>query len=80
MPWIELPADDATPALERATKQFRDQGRPVPGVVAIMKPDPRTLRAVLQMNMAVTFGGSSLGQRREELIAASVSALNDCFY
>ena len=33
-----------------------------------------------RMNGAVTFGGSSLGRLREELIAASTSALNDCFY
>jgi hypothetical protein len=45
-----------------------------------MKPAPATLRAVLRMNDAVTFGGSSLGRRREELVAASVSALNSCFY
>ncbi len=52
----------------------------MPAVVAVMKPSPRTLRAVLQMNSAVTFGGSVLGRRDEELIATAVSALNDCFY
>jgi len=78
--WIELPGDEDTPALARLTKRYRDQGRPVPAVVAALKPNPANLRAVVQMNMAVSFGGSTLGRRREELIATAVSALNDCFY
>ena len=80
MAWIELPDDQSSPALTRATAAYRNQGRDVPAVVAVMKPSPRTLRAVLQMNSAVTFGGSVLGRRDEELIATAVSALNDCFY
>jgi hypothetical protein len=80
MAWIELPEDEETPELSRATKRYRDEGRPVPAVVGIMKPRPKTLRGVMQMNYAVTFGGSSLGRGREELIASAVSAWNDCFY
>ena len=80
MAWITLPDDDATPALARATKPWRSQGRAVPAVIAVMKPAPRTLRGVMQMNNAVTFGGSRLGARREELIATATSCLNDCFY
>jgi len=80
MPWIHLPADDATPDLERTTRRYGAAGRPVPGIVAVMKPAPKTLRAVLRMNEAVTFGGSRLGRRREELIATAVSCINDCFY
>jgi len=78
--WIDLPGDEDSPRLARLTRSYRAEGRPVPAVVAIMKPSPRTLRAVLQLNTAVTFGGSVLGRRTEELIATSVSALNDCFY
>ena len=80
MAWIDLPDDDATPELDRATRAWRTQGLPVPSVVAVMKPSARALRGVMQMNNAVTFGGSSLGRRREELIATATSALNDCFY
>ena len=80
MPWISIPEDDATPELERATRPWRREGRRVPGIVAVMKPAPRTLRGVLQMNNAVTFGGSRLGRRREELIATATSSLNECFY
>ena len=80
MSWINLPDDDATPELERLTKPYRNEGRPVPSVVAAMKPNPRAMRAILQMNGAVTFGGSTLGRYREEFIATAVSALNECFY
>jgi len=80
MSWLKLPADDATPEVERATRRYRKAGRAVPAVIAPMKLNPTALTSVLRMNMAVTFGGSALGRRREELIASAVSALNDCFY
>ena len=80
MPFIELPDDEATPELRRLTKPYRDAGRAVPSVVAIMKQSGKALRGVMQMNHAVTFGGSCLGRKREELIATTTSALNDCFY
>ena len=80
MAWIKLPGDEDTPELARSTKPYRQAGRPVPAVVGVMKPNPKTLRSVLQMNFSVTFGGSSLGRVREETIATAVSAWNDCFY
>ena len=79
MSWLKLPGDTETPELERITRSYRKKGS-VPSIVAVMKHNPKALKAVLQMNYAVTFGGSSLGSRREELIASSVSALNQCFY
>ena len=78
--WIDLPSDTSTRELDRITRHWRDQGRGVPCIIASMKPSPDTLQAVNRMNAAVTFGGSVLGPRREEIIAASTSALNDCFY
>ncbi len=80
MAWIDLPDDEETPELARATRAWRKRNVPVPAVIAIMKPNPKALRGVMQMNNGVTFGGSRLGQRREELIATATSALNDCFY
>jgi hypothetical protein len=80
MAWIPLPDDEATPQLSRLTAVYRQEGRPTPSVIAVMKPSPRAMRAVLAMNSAVTFGGSRLGRATEELIATAVSALNECFY
>ena len=80
MSWLKLPDDQANPALARLTQPYRNDGRPTPSVIAAMKHNPAAMRAVLQMNAAVTFGGSTLGQYREELIASVVSGLNECFY
>jgi hypothetical protein len=78
--WIDLPGDEETPELARLTKPYKAKGRAVPSVVAVMKPSPNTLKTVLRMNYAVSFGGSSLGHRREELTSVAVSAISDCFY
>lgn len=80
MAFIELPGDEDSAELARATAKYRNEGRAVPSVIALMKHNPRALRAVMQMNNAVTFGGSSLGRRREEFIATCVSAFAFCFY
>ena len=78
--WIDLPGDIDNVDVARATKKWQKQGRQTPAVIAAMKPSPDTLRAVDRMNMAVTFGGSVLGRRREELLATLTSAVNECFY
>ena len=69
--WIDEPDDQATDKLSRITKHWRDQGRRTPSVIGVMKISPNTLVGVNRMNQAVTFGGSVLGRRREELIAAA---------
>jgi len=80
MSWLELPDDDATPELKRATAQWRREQRPVPAVIAVMKHRPNVLRTVSMTNAAISFGGSTLGRRREEMISTFVSAINDCYY
>ena len=80
MSWIRLPADTETSDLERSTAEWRDRGVEVPTVIAAMKHNPGALDAVMNLSRAVTFGGSVLGRRREELIASAVSAYNSCFY
>ena len=78
--WLKLPEDDASAELSRALKTWTGQNIVVPTVVAAMKHDPKALRAVMQTNNAISFGGSVLGRRREELVAVTVSAYNECFY
>ncbi|MEE2787073.1 MAG: hypothetical protein VX589_07010 [Myxococcota bacterium] len=80
MTWFTLPDDEATPLLTRLTSIYRRQGRPTPGVVSAMKANPDAMRALLQLNAQITFGSSSLGRYREELIATTTSGLNQCFY
>lgn len=80
MAWLTVPDDAATPELERMTEPWRRRGEQVPPVVAVLKRNSRAFDAVLGLNYALAFGASSLGRRREELIATWVSALNACFF
>ncbi len=49
-------------------------------VMRIFSLNPELLRRVREMNSLITFGGSSLGRRREEMIATLVSSINRCHY
>lgn len=52
----------------------------VPNVIKCMSLRPEALLGVWRMNMGITFGASTLGRAREEMIATAVSALNHCHY
>jgi AhpD family alkylhydroperoxidase len=80
MAWLTIPGDTETPELEQLTLPWRTRGEQVPPVMAVLKGRPRAFRAVLELNYALSFGASSLGRWREELIAVWVSALNQCFF
>ncbi len=49
-------------------------------VIRCMSLDPEAARAVMELNRAVTFGGSRLERYQEEAIATIVSATNRCRY
>jgi len=49
-------------------------------VIRCMSLDPDAARAVMELNRAVTFGGSRLERYQEEAIATIVSATNRCRY
>jgi alkylhydroperoxidase family enzyme len=55
-------------------------GGRVPNIMKCMGLRPDALMGVWRLNMAITFGASTLGRRREEMIATAVSALNHCHY
>jgi hypothetical protein len=42
--------------------------------------NPEAVLAVKQLNVACSFGASSLGVRREEMLATFISRLNECDY
>ena len=52
----------------------------IPNVIKSMSLRPEALLGVWHMNMGITFGASTLGRAREEMIATAVSALNHCHY
>ncbi len=49
-------------------------------IIRCMSLDPEAARAVMELNRAVTFGGSRLERYQEEAITTIVSATNRCRY
>lgn len=49
-------------------------------VIRCMSLNPAAMHAVMELNRAVTFGGSTLTRVQEEIIAATVSTINRCRY
>jgi alkylhydroperoxidase family enzyme len=52
----------------------------LPPVMQCMSLHPQAMLGVKRLNEQVTFGASTLGGRREEMIATVVSASNECDY
>lgn len=49
-------------------------------IVNVFSESPKLKQAFLDFSYVTTFGGSTLGRRREEMLSAYVSYLNRCFY
>lgn len=52
----------------------------LPGVMKVLGIKPELLRQVEALNSVITFGGSVLGRKWEEMLATLVSAKNGCHY
>jgi hypothetical protein len=55
-------------------------GGGVPNVIKSMGLRPEAMLGVWRLATNMTFGASTLGRAREEMIATAVSALNRCHY
>ena len=77
----EIEADQAEGDLKAVYDEMMEEwsGR-LPAVLKVVGLHPQALKRLKDFNLAVTFGGSNLGRRREEMIATSISAWNDCVY
>lgn len=76
-----IEADEAEGALkERYEALMASRNGRLPKVLQIMGLSPDTMAAVENLNNTISFGGSTLGRRREEMIATLVSKLNHCEY
>ena len=47
-------------------------------VINVMSINPKAMKAVNDMNNAITFGSSALSRTQEEAIATAVSVQNEC--
>ncbi len=77
----EIEADQAEGELKAVYDEMMEEwsGR-LPAVLKVVGLHPLALKRLKDFNLAATFGGSTLGRRREEMIATSISAWNDCTY
>jgi len=84
MAWIRtFDESEATGRLADVYAELRKTrlaGGRVPNIMKCMGLRPEALMGVWRLNMAITFGASTLGRRREEMIATAVSASNHCHY
>lgn len=84
MAWIETFSEkEASGELTRAYEEILNHpmmpGR-VPNIIRCMGQRPQAMLQVWRTNMQITFGASTLGRVREEMIATAVSAVNRCEY
>ena len=49
-------------------------------VINVMSINPKAMKAVADMNQALSFGASALTRVQEEAIATAVSVINKCRY
>lgn len=49
-------------------------------VMSVMSLNPPAMEAVFDLTYVVAHGGSTLGRRREEMLATMISRLNHCQY
>jgi alkylhydroperoxidase family enzyme len=84
MAWVKTFAEkEATGRLAEIYADLKKApvgGGRVPNIMKCMGLRPEALISVWRLNMDITFGASTLGRRREEMIATAVSALNHCHY
>ena len=76
-----LGPDQADERLKTAFDEIIAQhGGRLPPVLQTMSLHPEAMMAVKNLNQTLSFGGSTLTRRHEEMIATLVSKINDCDY
>ncbi|RMD97953.1 MAG: hypothetical protein D6812_14320 [Deltaproteobacteria bacterium] len=81
MSWIETIAPErAVGFLKRQYDEAVKRAGRVWGIVRIMSPNPRVLKASLDFYGALMRGRSPLSRAQREMIAVVVSAANRCVY
>lgn len=81
MAWIETPDGKENPELAALLEECRDpQSGEVDHILAIHALHPEGLEAHLRLYRAVMAGTKSLRKRAREMIALTVSRINECHY
>lgn len=81
MSWIRaIGYEESSGELREVYDQALKRFQRIPGILKVMSLRPHALKTRMAFAQAVTFGGSGLGRRKEELIAVSISGLLGCKY
>ncbi len=74
------PADAQGELTEIYEEMMKARGGRLAPVMKVLGLKPDLLRKVRALNSVVSFGGSKLGRRKEEMLATLISSLNGCHY
>lgn len=81
MTWIEIvPPEKASGLLEREYKAAVRRAGRIWKIVSVMSPNPRALKAAMELYLALLYGPSPLSRGQREMLAVVVSATNGCRY
>ncbi len=80
MTWIKTVGPDEDPTIKELHDYRMNTHGYWPNVISSQSLKPEVLKQMLEFQDMLTFGGSSLGRRWEELISFHVSSLNECGY
>jgi hypothetical protein len=78
--WIRELGPEDDPVVKEAHEAWHAKRGFVPNIIRVFSLKPDLMRAFDDFSRVVTFGGTSLGRRREELISFYVSSLVNCRY
>jgi alkylhydroperoxidase family enzyme len=81
MPWVRtVPAEEAEGELKELFTKLKIQRGRMFTPYEVMTTNGPGLAAINQLNQALRFGASDITRVQREMIAAYVSALNDCTF
>ncbi|MBI3092366.1 MAG: hypothetical protein HYY96_17035 [Candidatus Tectomicrobia bacterium] len=78
--YIKTQTPEQAPDLKEVYDRFVAARGYVPSIMRSMSLKPPLFNAMANLVFATTFGNSSLGRRREEMISSYTSALLNCRY
>ena len=78
--YIKTQTANEAPELKQVSDAFTKLRGYVPSILRCATLKPPLFNAMAGLIRATTFGGSSLGRRREEMISAYTSNLLNCRY
>ena len=75
-----VPEDEASPELKELYDQYSPRGGVIDNILRIHSLNPPSMKGHYKLYRSVMYGRSPLSRPQREMIAVTVSALNDCFY